>query len=120
MWTIGRNRRSARLPRTADALGPRAIRVRNVFLQRIAIRRGVRAPAQSELASLDECAGLRLALERWEALQNAEKGAPAPTVRGYAWWKWFALTDASVSVEVAIALGLYVLLVWIITIQMGN
>ena len=73
MSTIVRSREphGRRAPLTA-----RAVRVRNFYVRAIARKRGLRAPADAELAGLQADATLSAAVGWWEQVQRAEGVTP--------------------------------------------
>ena len=77
MSTTIRNKRD--FARNAP-LAPRAVRARNVWVRAIARKRGLREPADAELALLQPHMTLSAAVRWWEQVQR-EEGPAAQDVR---------------------------------------
>jgi hypothetical protein len=73
MSTIVRTSHRSAGPSKLEALAPRAVRLRNVLLQHIAVHRGLRMPNRQELSQLGDQARLGAALEWWENAQRKDR-----------------------------------------------
>jgi hypothetical protein len=75
MSTIARSRRQrAAVARDTAPLAPRALRLRNLCLRRLAALRGLTPPGRDDLAALPEHARLADALEWWQATARSRSG----------------------------------------------
>jgi hypothetical protein len=89
-------------------LAPRAIQLRNVLLQRIAVRLFLRPPNTKELRELNEAASLTMAVRWWEAQQP--NGANVDRLVGVSAMRWWT----RVACYVVLLAGLAATLWWLV------